>query len=122
MKFFSWNVNGFRSVLKKGFMDWLEAAEPDVLSLQTEVSPGGSLGNSQQAFLGGTEPGAAPPHTQAARFRIQWPPVAQRRQAAEASGDRGSLQAAPNVRKGGIREDLVLEAEDRGPHFTRNPG
>ncbi|MCX6546863.1 MAG: exodeoxyribonuclease III [Acidobacteria bacterium] len=34
MKFFSWNVNGFRSVLKKGFMDWLEAAEPDVLSLQ----------------------------------------------------------------------------------------
>jgi exodeoxyribonuclease-3 len=34
MKFFSWNVNGFRSVLKKGFMDWLEDAEPDVLSLQ----------------------------------------------------------------------------------------
>ena len=34
MRFTSWNVNGFRSVLKKGFMDWLEAAEPDVLSLQ----------------------------------------------------------------------------------------
>ena len=34
MKFYSWNVNGFRSVLKKGFMDWLEATEPDVLSLQ----------------------------------------------------------------------------------------
>ena len=34
MKFYSWNVNGFRSVLKKGFMDWLEEAEPDVLSLQ----------------------------------------------------------------------------------------
>ena len=34
MKFYSWNVNGFRSVLKKGFMDWLELAEPDVLSLQ----------------------------------------------------------------------------------------
>ncbi len=34
MRFFSWNVNGFRSVLKKGFMDWLEEAEPDVLSLQ----------------------------------------------------------------------------------------
>jgi exodeoxyribonuclease-3 len=34
MKLYSWNVNGFRSVLKKGFMDWLEAAEPDVLSLQ----------------------------------------------------------------------------------------
>ncbi len=34
MKFISWNVNGFRSVLKKGFMDWLEAADPDVLNLQ----------------------------------------------------------------------------------------
>ena len=34
MRLFSWNVNGFRAVLKKGFMDWLEEAEPDVLSLQ----------------------------------------------------------------------------------------
>ncbi|HNX94828.1 MAG TPA: exodeoxyribonuclease III [Holophaga sp.] len=34
MRWFSWNVNGFRSVLKQGFMDWLEAADPDVLSLQ----------------------------------------------------------------------------------------
>ncbi len=34
MKFYSWNVNGFRAVLKKGFMDWLEEADPDVLSLQ----------------------------------------------------------------------------------------
>jgi exodeoxyribonuclease III len=34
MKFFSWNVNGFRAVLKQGFMDWLEKADPDVLSLQ----------------------------------------------------------------------------------------
>lgn len=34
MRLYSWNVNGFRSVLKKGFMDWLEAVEPDVLSLQ----------------------------------------------------------------------------------------
>jgi exodeoxyribonuclease-3 len=34
MRLYSWNVNGFRSVLKKGFMDWLEETEPDVLSLQ----------------------------------------------------------------------------------------
>ena len=34
MKFYSWNVNGFRAVLKQGFMDWLEKADPDVLSLQ----------------------------------------------------------------------------------------
>lgn len=34
MRLYSWNVNGFRAVLKKGFMDWLEGAEPDLLSLQ----------------------------------------------------------------------------------------
>jgi exodeoxyribonuclease-3 len=34
MRCFSWNVNGFRSVLKQGFMEWLEGADPDVLSLQ----------------------------------------------------------------------------------------
>jgi len=30
----SWNVNGLRAVLKKGFLDWLEEAQPDILSLQ----------------------------------------------------------------------------------------
>jgi exodeoxyribonuclease-3 len=34
MRFYTWNVNGFRAALKKGFMDWLEAADPDVISLQ----------------------------------------------------------------------------------------
>lgn len=34
LKFITWNVNGFRSVLGQGFMDWLERADPDVLSLQ----------------------------------------------------------------------------------------
>ena len=30
----SWNVNGFRAVLGKGFRDWVERAAPDVLGLQ----------------------------------------------------------------------------------------
>lgn len=34
MRFYTWNVNGFRSVLKQGFMEWLEQADPDVISLQ----------------------------------------------------------------------------------------
>jgi exodeoxyribonuclease-3 len=34
MKIYSWNVNGFRSVLKQGFLDWLQRADPDVLNLQ----------------------------------------------------------------------------------------
>ena len=30
----SWNVNGIRAVHRKGFLDWLIAAQPDVLGLQ----------------------------------------------------------------------------------------
>ncbi|MDP3976215.1 MAG: exodeoxyribonuclease III [bacterium] len=30
----SWNVNGIRAVQKKGFLDWLQKAKPDVLLLQ----------------------------------------------------------------------------------------
>lgn len=30
----SWNVNGIRSVLKKGFLLWLQKAKPDILLLQ----------------------------------------------------------------------------------------
>ena len=30
----SWNVNGIRAAYKKGFLDWLEADQPDVLSIQ----------------------------------------------------------------------------------------
>jgi exodeoxyribonuclease-3 len=34
MKIISYNVNGIRSALNKGFRDWVEAAQPDVLCLQ----------------------------------------------------------------------------------------
>lgn len=37
---YSWNVNGLRSVLKKGFFTWLAKARPDILCLQeTKASP-----------------------------------------------------------------------------------
>lgn len=40
MKILSWNVNGVRAVLKKGFWDWFEAESPDVLCLQeTKARP-----------------------------------------------------------------------------------
>ncbi len=45
VKIISWNVNGVRAVLKKGFLDWLKAEAPDVLCLQevkalpTQVPP-----------------------------------------------------------------------------------
>ena len=34
MRILSWNVNGMRAVVKKGFFDWLEFESPDVLCLQ----------------------------------------------------------------------------------------
>ena len=34
MKLISWNVNGVRAIVKKGFLDWLEQEQPDVLCLQ----------------------------------------------------------------------------------------
>jgi len=34
MKIISYNVNGIRAALKKGFIDWLISADPDVICLQ----------------------------------------------------------------------------------------
>ena len=34
MKFISWNVNGIRAVLKKGFMEFLAEQNPDIICLQ----------------------------------------------------------------------------------------
>lgn len=34
MKIISWNVNGIRSILKKGFLDFIEAQDPDIICLQ----------------------------------------------------------------------------------------
>ena len=41
MKLISWNVNGFRAVLEKGFADFFTAADADILCLQeTKMQPG----------------------------------------------------------------------------------
>ena len=34
MKLISWNVNGIRALEKKGFLDWLETWQPDILCIQ----------------------------------------------------------------------------------------
>ena len=40
MKFISWNVNGLRAVLRKNFLEYLDAENPDVLCIQeTKASP-----------------------------------------------------------------------------------
>ena len=36
----SWNVNGIRAAGKKGFAEWLQAADPDILCVQeTKAQP-----------------------------------------------------------------------------------
>lgn len=40
MKLLSWNVNGIRAILKKGFLDWVADEAPDILCLQeTKAHP-----------------------------------------------------------------------------------
>ena len=34
MRIISYNVNGIRAAISKGFIEWLEAANPDVICLQ----------------------------------------------------------------------------------------
>src|SRR5690606_31298218 len=34
MKIISYNVNGIRAAMRKGFLDWLQAANPDVICIQ----------------------------------------------------------------------------------------
>lgn len=34
MKIISWNINGIRSVSKKGFLEWLQEEKPDILGVQ----------------------------------------------------------------------------------------
>ncbi len=45
MKIISWNVNGIRAVLKKGFLEWFEKESPDVLCLQEIKASPDQVGN-----------------------------------------------------------------------------
>ena len=50
MKFISWNVNGIRSVLKKGFVDFVKKHNPDVVCLQ-EVKVSQALEGEMKAIF-----------------------------------------------------------------------
>jgi len=34
MKIYSWNINGLRAVMKKGFLEWIKEENPDILCIQ----------------------------------------------------------------------------------------
>ena len=44
MKIISYNVNGIRAALKKDFVQWLKAADPDVVCLQETKAMQGASG------------------------------------------------------------------------------
>ena len=47
LRLYSWNVNGFRAVLGKGFREWLERTAPDVLGLQEVKAEEGQVGDDR---------------------------------------------------------------------------
>lgn len=51
MRFISWNVNGFRAVLKKGFRDFFEQVDADIFALQ-EIKLQEDQLNSEMDFTG----------------------------------------------------------------------
>ncbi len=48
----SWNVNGIRAVMRKGFLDWLDQADPDVLCVQELKAQPDQVGLELQNPLG----------------------------------------------------------------------
>ena len=46
MKLYSWNVNGIRAAERKGFLDWLDEIQPDILCLQETKARVDQLGSS----------------------------------------------------------------------------
>ena len=44
MRLISWNVNGVRAAVKKGFLDWLEHEQPDICCIQETKAPTDPLG------------------------------------------------------------------------------
>ncbi len=54
MRIVSWNVNGFRSVMTKGFSRWLKATAPDIVGLQEVRATPAQLGDALAKLKGYT--------------------------------------------------------------------
>ncbi|MEN8187541.1 MAG: exodeoxyribonuclease III [Bacteroidota bacterium] len=52
MKIISYNVNGIRAAIKKGFLDWLQAADPDIICIQETKAHKEQLDLNQFTFAG----------------------------------------------------------------------
>ena len=70
MRLVSWNVNGIRAAIRKGFWDWLDADGPDMLCLQeTRIQPD-QLTDEMRNPLTITATGTAP----RTKDTAVWPP------------------------------------------------
>lgn len=52
IKAISWNVNGIRAVLKKGFLEWFNETKPDILCLQESRALPSDVSNEMELFNG----------------------------------------------------------------------
>lgn len=52
MKLISWNINGYRAILKKGFSEFIMSASPDILGIQEVKSLPEQLKPEDTAFTG----------------------------------------------------------------------
>ena len=52
LKILSYNVNGLRAVIGKGFNEWLEAENPDIICLQETKIQGGQVDTSVYEKMG----------------------------------------------------------------------
>ena len=52
MKLYSWNVNGIRAAEKKGFLNWLDEVQPDILCVKETKANIDQLGSSLIKQLG----------------------------------------------------------------------
>jgi len=52
LKLYSWNVNGARAVIKRGFLDWLAKEKPDILCLQESRAKESDLPEEHRAPKG----------------------------------------------------------------------
>jgi exodeoxyribonuclease-3 len=52
MRIIAWNVNGIRACIKKGLLDWLERASPDILCLQETKATEDQLSKADHERIG----------------------------------------------------------------------
>src|SRR3989339_1976242 len=89
MKILSWNVNGLRAVIKKGFADFLKKEKPDILCLQEIKIDESAIKKAEFNFPG---------------YAVFWNPALRK----GCSGTAVLLRLPPKVRRVSDKEGIIL--------------